>query len=101
LDATVPETRSISCGIKEHICAILSLVLGFVTCFGGGDGFGGGSVAGVGMGLIVLSSRPMLSRAERRSLFATTVDHPLDDEELEYGLGEMISMLSSSDSLMH
>jgi len=77
------------------------LFLGFATYFGGGDGSRGGSGAGVGMGLIVSSSRSMLSHAESRSLFATTVDDPLDDEELEYGLGEMISMISSSDSLMH
>jgi hypothetical protein len=43
----------------------------------------------------------MLSRAESRPLSATTVDDPLDDEELEYGLGDVISMISSSDSLMY
>jgi hypothetical protein len=87
--------------IKEHICVILFLFLGFATCFGGGDGSRGGAGAGVGMGLIVSSSRSMLSRAESRSLCATTVDVPLDDEELEYGLGDKISMISSSDSLMY
>jgi len=43
----------------------------------------------------------MLSRAESRSLFVITVDDPLDDEELEYDLGDMISMISSSDLLMY
>ena len=43
----------------------------------------------------------MLSRAESKSLFATTVDDLLDDEELEHDLGEMISMISLSDSLMY
>jgi len=43
----------------------------------------------------------MLSHAERGAPFATAVHDPLDDEGLEYGLGEMASPISSSDSFMY
>ena len=50
----------------------------------------------VGKTFIASSSRSMLSRAESGSLSATTVDGPLDYEELEYRLGDVVLIISSS-----
>jgi hypothetical protein len=81
-----------------HVYAIHFLFSGFATCFGGGEGSRRGYITIVGKAFIASSSRSMLSRTRvpKADHSATTVDDPLDDEELEYRLGDVVLIISSS-----